>query len=189
MAAFCRFRGSMKITDQYRKLGVQEFYSDSTVQSTYQNPHEQFIMDCLNETFYQYFTESSSVLDLCSGNGLITSLLKSHGVHDIEGADLYMHERYSEETECKCYPFSFEDIADFKCTFDKQYDVIICSYAFDIVPESYRNKLLYALSTYTDNLILIRPNSHEVESDIWKLMHKNKYGKSRSTMYQKERHS
>ncbi|AQW89012.1 putative S-adenosyl-L-methionine-dependent methyltransferase [Erwinia phage pEa_SNUABM_50] len=179
----------MKITEQYRTLGVQNFYSCPSIQKTYQNPHGQFIIECLNNSFYQYFTENASVLDLGSGNGLISHALKTCGVHNIEGSDKYMYERYTEETGFKCYPYSFEDISDFNCTFEKEYDVIICSYAFDLVPESYRQKLLYALSTYTETLILIRPNSHELISDIWKLEYKNRTGKSRVTMYQKERHS
>lgn len=179
----------MKITDQYRTIGVQEFYASSDVQETYTNPHSNFITECLQDSYYKYFTENTSVLDLGSGNGLVSSLLKSCGVHNIEGSDKYMHERYTEETQFKCYPYSFEDIADFNCTFDKNYDVIICSYAYDLVPDSYRSKLLYALSTYSDNLILIRPNSHKLVDNNWNLIYDNKVQKSRSTVYQKKRHS
>ncbi|SOK58758.1 hypothetical protein [Yersinia phage fHe-Yen9-04] len=179
----------MKITEQYRTIGVQNFYSNPSIQQSYLNPHSTYIIECLNDSFYQYFTENTSVLDLASGNGIISHALKSYGVHNIEGSDKYMYERYTEETGFLCYPYSFEDIADFNCIFEKEYDVIICSYAFDLVPESYKNKLLYALSTYTDTLILIRPNSHELSSDIWKVVHKNKIEKTRSIIYQKERHS
>jgi len=180
----------MKVTEQYRTLGVQEYYQQQETQKTYTNPHEQFVNECLMDTFYQFFTEDATVLDLASGNGLVSSVLKNCGVQNIEGADKYMHERYTEETGFKCYPYSFEDIADFQCTFDKEYDVIICSYAYDIVPESYRNKLLYALSTYSDSLILIRPNSHSIESTIWNEVHRSKVHKSRAVVYNKEkRHS
>ncbi len=180
----------MKITDKYRTIGVQQYYQDPETQETYVNPHAQFIQECVQEAFYQYFTEDATVLDLACGNGLISTVLKSCGVSNIEGSDKYMFERYSEETSLNCYPYSFEDIADFNCQFNQYYDVIICSYAFDIVPESYRNKMLYALSTYTDKLILIRPNSHELDSELWELVHKNKVQKSTATVYtKKERHS
>lgn len=180
----------MKVTEQYRKIGVQEYYKDTNTQQNYINPHAEYVNESLLNAFYEYFTEDATVLDLCCGNGLVSSVLKSCGVLNIEGADKYMFERYTEETGFNCFHYSFEDIADFNCMFDKYYDVIICSYAFDIVPESYRNKLLYALSTYTDKLILIRPNSHEINSELWELVHKNKVHKSTATIYKKkERHS
>jgi len=179
----------MKITEQYRTLGVQQYYQDPNTQATYENPHQDYVNDCLMNSFYQYFTEDASVLDLACGNGLVSNLLKHCGVSDIEGADKYMHDRYTEETGFVCYPYSFEDIADFNCIFEKRYDVIICSYAFDLVPESYRQKLLYALSTYTDTLILIRPNSHVIDPAIWLEVHQCKFQKSRAIVYQKERHS
>lgn len=177
----------MKISDQYRTIGVQNFYSCPSVQKTYQNPHRQFIIECLNNSFHKHFTKNASVLDLGSGNGLVSSALKESGVHNIEGSDKYMHERYTKETGFVCYPYTFEDIADFNSIFEKEYDTIICSYAFDLVPKSYHKKLLYSLSTYTSTLILIRPNSHELVSDIWKLKYKNRTGKSRVTVYQREK--
>lgn len=180
----------MKITEQYRSIGVQEYYQDEETQRTYENPHADFVHDAVKMAFYQNFTENASVLDLCCGNGLVSSSLKSFGVHNIEGSDKYMFERYTEETGFKCYPYSVEDIADFNVQFDQYYDVIICSYAFDIVPDSYRNKLLYALSTYTDTLIIVRPNSHEIYSDIWKMDFRWKVAKSTAMIYtKKERHS
>lgn len=179
----------MKITEHYRSIGVQEYYQNEETQRTYENPHAEFATKSLLASFHQYFTEDATVLDLCSGNGLISSVLKSCGVQDIEGADKYMYERYSEETGFICHPYSFEDIADFNVQFEKYYDVIVCSYAFDIVPDSYKNKLLYALSTYTDTLILIRPNSHILESDIWEMIHRTKVHKSTATVYKKKRHS
>ncbi len=179
----------MKITEQYRTIGVQEYYQDPVTQATYENPHQDYVTDCLMNSFYQYFTEDASVLDLACGNGLVSNILKQCGVSDIEGADKYMYDRYTEETGFVCYPYSFEDIANFNCICEKRYDVIICSYAFDLVPESYRKKLLYALSTYADTLILIRPNSHVVEPSIWVDVHQCKFQKSRAIVYQKERHS
>jgi 2-polyprenyl-3-methyl-5-hydroxy-6-metoxy-1,4-benzoquinol methylase len=179
----------MKITEKYRTLGVQEYYQDLNTQATYMNPHQEFVNQCLMDSFFQYCTESTSVLDLACGNGLISNILKSCGVQNIEGSDKYMHDRYTEETGFICHPYSFEDIADFNCIFENRYDVIICSYAFDLVSESYKQKLLYALSTYSDTLILIRPNSHLIDPTIWKDVHQCKYQKSRAVVYQKERHS
>ena len=179
----------MKITEQYRTIGVQEYYQDPNTQATYSNPHALFIENSLRTIFCENFTEGVTVLDLACGDGLISSILKECGVSDIEGSDKYMYERYTNETGFNCYDYSFEDIADFNCTFDKHYDVIVCSYAYDIVPESYKQKLLYALSTYTDNLILIRPNSHIVDNSIWQELQYCKIEKSRAVLYKKERHS
>lgn len=179
----------MKITEQYRTIGVQRYYQDPNIQSTYENPHKEFVNNCLMNSFYQYFTEDASVLDLACGNGLISNILKHCGVTNIEGSDKYMHYRYTEETGFPCYPYSFEDISDFNCIFEKYYDVIICSYAFDLVPESYKEKLLYSLSTYTDTLILIRPNSHVIESSIWFDVYKYKSKKSRAIVYKKKDNS
>lgn len=173
----------MKITEKYRTIGIQEYYQSKIVQDTYENPHQKFVDMCLIDLYYNCFSENTSVLDLACGNGMVSNILKKCGISNIEGADKYMYNRYINETGFLCYPFSFEDIADFNCIFEKQYNVIICSYAFDLVPESYKNKLLYSLSTYTDTLILIRPNSHVVPETIWKEAYKSRFGKSRLVMY------
>lgn len=64
-------------------------------------------------------------------------------------------------------------------------DVIVLSYAIDLVESSYLSTMLYGLSTIADHLIVIRPNNHVVEHFAWQLSKTVKVEKSRGMLYTK----
>lgn len=169
------------ITNQYRKIGVDKYYEDFSFE--YENPHKGNVISCLEKI---YDKKWSNILDLACGDGLISKWIKFYNQDaEIIGCDKFMHDRYQKETGNFCYQHSFEDIANHKVSFDTHFDVIICSYAIDLVPSSYMAKLLWELSNISNNLLLIRPNNHLIESYEWTLSNKIKVEKSRATLYTK----
>lgn len=174
----------MKIRDEYNKLGIAEFYRIKN--EAYSNPHEKFIEDCL---LYHWSEGYNTVLDMACGDGLVTKYLKYKKMVEkgnIYGCDAYLNERYEKETKEKCYKYSFEEIS--KGEFDLQeVDIIIMSYAIDLVDKSYLNNFLYSLSTLSENLLIIRPNKHILPESYWKKESHFFNGKSKSVLYKNKR--
>jgi SAM-dependent methyltransferase len=165
-----------KITEIYRSVGVQEYYK--TVGSEYVNPHKDFVYNCLDEL---NCTSSGTVLDLACGTGDVS---KYFNPVSCVGSDKFLYKEYQTITGNNCYQYSFEDIADFNFDIKENIDLIVCSYAIDLVPSTYLNKLLYSLSTISTRMILIRPNSHIVPEQYWRVVQKVKHGKSRGVLYE-----
>lgn len=171
---------SKPIRQLYDDQGVVGYYSENS--DTYQNPHSKFAIDCLVNQWNKNF---KSVLDLACGDGLITKHLTSNHMADvIYGCDKFMYERYTKETGNVCYPLSFEDIASFNFDIPKV-DIIVISYAIDLIPKSYLNQFLLALSFFSEYLLIIRPNNHSIDETYWKAANSFKSGKSKSILYQK----
>lgn len=174
----------MKIRDEYNKLGVAEFYKIKN--DAYSNPHEKFVEECL---LYHWSEKYKTVLDMGCGDGLVTKYLKKNKLvvtDNVYGCDAYMYERYERETKEKCFKYSFEDISKGEYNLPKV-DVIIMSYAIDLVDKSYLNNFLYSLSTLSEELIIIRPNKHILPETYWKIESDFFNGKSKSILYKNKR--
>lgn len=168
------------VTEQYRDIGVNQYYSQFS--ETYENPHEKFVVKCLESTFNP---EWKSVLDLACGNGLVSKWVhRNHNANLIVGCDKFMSERYKKETGFDCYDLTFEEMTQDVTSIQKQFDVVICSYAIDLLDKSYIGALAWQLATIAKNVILIRPNNHVLDiHGCWHLEALIKHGKSRATVY------
>lgn len=171
---------TLSIRKEYETLGVDTYYSDHA--ETYHNPHAVFALNCLDQLWKKDF---KSVLDFACGDGLVSKhLAKTQCVDGIVGCDKFMFSRYIKETHNECFQYSFEDISNGAFELPKV-DVIVFSYAIDLVGSSYLNTMLYGLSTVSDNLIVIRPNNHVVDHFAWSLHKTVKTEKSRGMLYTK----
>lgn len=171
---------SLSIRKEYETLGVDNYYTDNS--ETYHNPHAIFALNCLEQLWSEQF---KNVLDFACGDGLASKYLrKNHNIDNIIGCDKFMYSRYERETKNTCFQFSFEDIANGNFELPKV-DVIVFSYAIDLVKTSYLNNMLYNLSNISESLIVIRPNNHIVEHFSWKLEQTVKVEKSRGMLYKK----
>lgn len=171
---------SLSIRKEYETLGVDNYYIENA--ESYHNPHAIFALQCIEKLWTESF---KNVLDFACGDGLASKYLrKNKNVDSIIGCDKFMFSRYERETKNQCFRFSFEDIANGNFELPKV-DVIVFSYAIDLVKASYLNNLLYNLSNVSDNLIVVRPNNHTVEHFSWKLEQFVKVEKSRGMLYKK----
>lgn len=189
---------SESIRSKYESLGVDLYYSN--LGKDYQNPHSEYALSCFEDIWNSYIlknldtvnsTSTFRVLDFACGDGLISKYLKSSYLNllnsnslIINGCDKYLDERYEFETGLNCFPYSFEDVANFSHTLPK-YDLIVISYAIDLVKESYLDNFLYSLSQLTNKLLIIRPNNHLLDSYCWKLSYNNRFNKARGYLYEK----
>jgi hypothetical protein len=169
---------TLSIRKEYETLGVDTYYSDNA--DSYHNPHAVFALTCLDALWNQEF---KSVLDFACGDGLVSKHLKNK-YPDIlvSGCDKFLHERYLHETGNLTFSYSFEDVANGLAQLPSV-DVIVFSYAIDLVEKSYLNTMLYYLSTISKNLIVIRPNSHIVEHFSWKAKQQVKCEKAKAVLY------
>lgn len=170
----------MKIRDEYNKIGVASFYKIKN--KSYINPHKDFIEECL---LYHWSSKYKTVLDMACGDGLVTKYLKNKNLiskGNIFGCDAYMYERYEKETKEKCFKYAFEDISKGEFAIPKV-DIIIMSYAIDLVEKTYLNNFLYGLSIISEKLLIIRPNKHVVPDVYWEKESHYFNGKSKSILY------
>lgn len=165
------------IRNEYQNIGVDTYYIQNA--DSYENPHSNFALNCLNALWKDEFI---NVLDFASGDGLISKHLAKNKFCTIVGCDKFLHERYARETGNKSFNYSFEDVANGYAEFPK-FDVIVFSYAIDIVEKSYLNNLLYGLSVFSKYLIVIRPNNHSIDNFAWKEEKSVKFGKARGIIY------
>lgn len=166
------------IRNEYTQMGVGNYYLQNA--DTYENPHSNFAINCLNQLWNPAF---STVLDLACGDGLISKHLKnSQFKGTIVGCDKYLSARYMKETGNHCHSFSFEEIANGQHDLPKV-DVIVISYALDLIEKSYLNTFMFALSLISDNLIVIRPNNHKVDHFAWTVAQGSRSEKARGVLY------
>ena len=167
------------IFDQYKKYGIDEYYLK--LGDKYSNPHEKYIISCLDLI---NFNKNDDFLDLFCGDGLITSYLLNKKCHNITGCDKYMSDIYVKKCNKQCLNFSFEDIAFDYNLFDKKFDTIIISYAFDLIPNELRQMIIFHLSLICNDLILLRPNKHLIKENSFFKLHKMiSIGKTNLTWY------
>lgn len=170
----------MKIREEYNDLGVEGFYLNKG--DVYDNPHKSYIEECLS---FHWKDNFKKVLDLGCGDGLVSKYIKKrYKTTSIYGCDAYMKDRYEKETGNKCYSYSFEDIA--KGVKDlPEVDIIVISYAIDLLDRNYLNNFLYCLSLYSNKLLIIRPNKHTLPELYWKEKERFFFSKSKSIIYEK----
>lgn len=169
------------IRNEYQAIGIDTYYSEKG--DEYSNPHSKDAVSCLNAVWNDSWT---SVLDFACGDGLMTKALSSRKIPNIVGCDKFMSSRYEKETQKNCLKLSFEEVANFEHELPLT-DIVVFSYAIDIVPSTYLSGLLYALSCSTEYLLVIRPNNHKLEHFSWSIDKEVRFGKARGVLYKKKK--
>jgi ubiquinone/menaquinone biosynthesis C-methylase UbiE len=165
------------IRQQYEQCGVDSYYLEHG--GGYENPHAQDVVKCLR---YFYSKEKHmKVLDFACGDGLVSKRIGNQS--KIIGCDGYLYERYTKETGNRCHKHTFQDICDFNNFIENNFDLIVFSYAIDLVESSYIQQLLYRLSTIGKEMLVIRPNKHIIDSPLWSIKEKYNADKSKSALY------
>lgn len=160
---------SYSIRDCYNEHGL-DFYKNIP----YNNPH--FVdIKFLVESNLNHIR--GTVLDMCCGNGEITSILKNNCI----GVDPYLYEKYKSNTGNYCLPYSFKDMIEKGLP---KVDTIICSYAIHLCCKSMLPMLLYSLSQSSDNLIIISPSDSLEIKHYWKLKNHVKHNRTHWRQYE-----
>ena len=166
------------IRNQYEEFGVDNYYLEHG--DEYQNPHAQDVIKCLR---YFYCKEKyRKILDFACGDGLVSKWIGKRS--EVVGCDGYLQERYKRETGNRCYNHTFQDICNFNNFIENNFDLIVFSYAIDLVDRNYINQLLYRLSTISTEMLVIRPNKHIISEDFWNIKTVVREGKSVGTLYE-----
>lgn len=159
------------IRNIYKNLSIKDYYQNHD----YFNPHFGNIEYLINEFKNIKTFDNKNVLDLCCGNGEISNLFPESFV---TGCDPYTFEKYKLKTNNDCLNKSFLDIV--KNGLDKEYDFIICSYGLHLCDNSLKSNLLYTLSQYAKNLIVITSNDNCIKNiNWWNLIHFSEFNRTK----------
>jgi predicted nicotinamide N-methyase len=165
----------MSFSKIYNEYGVDQYYSQ--IGSRYTNPHTEYI----NLSLKHDLDVSKKYLDLSSGDGVVSKFLVCQGITQVRGCDPYLHSSYEKNLKLRCYPYSFTDILNGKLK--EKFDVIICSYALHLLPESYLPNFLYKLTEVGNRLIILSPHKKPNINFFWKLEKNLKFGKTHRRDY------
>lgn len=179
------------IRQHYDHLGVEEYYKKEG--DNYSNPHNKFAIACFNDIWQKKLNKiikdnpNYKICDFACGDGLITKELLRKSAFEklslnIIGNDKFMSERYINETKLNCHTHSFNEVAEGLSTIGNV-DLMVISYAIDLVEKSYLQKFLYQVALTSKNLLIIRPNKHLLNSPYWDLEYQNKIEKSKGFLY------
>ena len=153
----------LKIYNQYQEYGVEGYYKKHS--SEYFNPHQEKIKLLYKKYIQHHIPRKATILDVACGDGLIEKIInktKTQSECYIEGTDPFFDNKH-----CK-YNFSFEDIALGKL--EKEYDVIICCYAFHLIKDTWKYDFLSQLSRMTTKFIIITPSKKiTINNPLWKV--------------------
>jgi hypothetical protein len=148
----------MSFTENY-KNGVDNYYKN--IGNSYINPHQDIIQFLVRSKCSHHKT----VLDLAAGTGEVTLSLPNTKV---TGVEPFLFSNYSKNTNCVCYPLTFEEIAEGKLK--GNWDAAICSFALHLLKESWLPKLLYALGDITSNFYILSPHKKPyIDNFMWEL--------------------
>lgn len=164
----------MSIRERYDSYGVDSFYLSHA--DTYSNPHQARVIALLEHLKKEYTFES--LCDLACGDGLVTKHLPVSG--HAYGVDKYLYDLYAKETGKHCVPIDFKDMIN--CPFRKS-DVVVISYAVDLIPRDIFQAMLYNLAICFKHMVVIRPNKKFIYSDYFSLEHTKLEGQTQMTVY------
>lgn len=169
----------MSIRAQYEQHGVAGYYAEHA--GSYANPHAHAVVSLLHQVWDERWT---SGIDLACGDGLVT---KTKGnVCEFIGIDPYLNDRYTQETGRACIRASAQHIVGGTVCLPKA-KVIVCSYAFDLIPQSFTHDLLWRLADAADNLVVIRPNKKVIDHLMWSPLFKSACDRTHVVVYKKSK--
>jgi SAM-dependent methyltransferase len=150
-----------KIRPQYENLGVQGFYQAHG--ATYRNPHEKQIRVLLEQLAPDL--DLSNTLDLACGSGEVSLKLLELGAK-VSGIDPFTAEAYLKRTGLTAENLNFEQIAD-GILENRQYSLIICSFAMHLMPISRLPLLTYQLANISPQLLILTPHKRPILKPEW----------------------
>lgn len=168
------------IRNQYAQLGVDNYYKTNA--DVYQNPHEAIIASLISQSLDR-IDYGESIYDLCCGNGLVTKLLNQN-VRFIKGIDPYMATQYREQTGKECFELDFKQMSQ-NINLPKV-NTIVCSFALHLCPESLLPNVLYNLSQFAQQLVIITPNKKPNITQFWEMTDEIVQDRVRLRIYRKE---
>lgn len=156
---------SPSVRGEYLRLGVERFYQDHGHE--YQNPHEARIGQALRAVLERHaLGPNSRVLDLCCGSGEVTLALRDLGRYQVDGADPYTGAAYERRTGTRPIAIGFEQIAG-GALLDRQYDLIVCSFALHLLASSRLPAVVWQLSRSAPHLWILTPHKRPHLSPHW----------------------
>lgn len=176
-------RNPKPIRHEYETRGVRGFYQDRG--SHYRNPHEPAIRESLQLVVRDWDLDLTHVLDLAAGSGEVTLALRDLiGAQRIDGIDPYTFKAYQSRTGQAAGRETFEQISGGALA-DRNYSLIVCSFAMHLVERSRLPGLAQALSRIADSLLILTPHKRpEIRPDWgWKLTHERVTQRVRSRLY------
>ena len=152
------------IRGQYERYGVQHFYEQFG--RDYRNPHEPAIREVIQLAVKTWTLDLQKVLDLACGSGEATLILAALQATEIDGIDPYTAEAYRQRTGKIAEPITFEQIAGGVLA-DRQYTLIVCSFALHLVEESRLPLLALQLSQIAPVLLIVTPHKRPILKPEW----------------------
>lgn len=144
--------------DLYNEHGVADYYLLHG--STYKNPHEPIIYDCIGRLISDYnISQFGRYLDLACGDGAVTRALIDNAIpaDNIMGCDPYTYAAYENRTNRQAMRLYFDQLYDLP-----GFDVIICSFALHLLEESRMPWVCYHISHKCKTFVVISPHKKPV---------------------------
>jgi SAM-dependent methyltransferase len=166
--------------------GVAEHYQSSGAQ--YVNPHEPVIHELISRFWPGRLRGVASVMDLCGGSGELTrAMLGVDGSLSIVGVDPFTHVAYERETGRPCRRFGFDDIAAGRAAFER-FDLIGCSFALHLCPESMLPAVCTMLAQASPLLLIVTPHKrpHIEPAWGWRLADEMLFRRVRGRLYRSD---
>lgn len=166
----------------YDTIGSTNFYQLFLLDKKlkYNNPHSKKFHHIISQIVKHVQLNDHAILDLSAGSGEITKELQTLTLtNDIIGCDPYLFAQYEQNTNLKCYKYTFDDIMNNNANdLPKHFSIVFCSYALHLCDNI--NKLLKYFSTKSEYFCILSPNGHNLQ-DIeesgyciyWQFKHKN----------------
>lgn len=155
---------TVSIRHQYEEHGVEGYYSQFGAE--YCNPHEPIIREAIQESIRRWQLNLNHVLDLACGSGEVTRILREAGCCQIDGIDPHTGDAYLARTGQRAEGFSFEQIAAGALA-ERQYSLIVCSFAMHLIDESWLPALLAQLGLISDTLLILTPHKRPDIKATW----------------------
>lgn len=155
------------------KNAAREWYEDGVGQhylvqgSTYRNPHEPIVRECVARAAGLWTLDSSQVLDLACGSGEFTrALIAAQPLANIAGCDPFTFEAYEREVGRGCERLNFEAVADGAMR-GRRYSLIGCSFAMHLCQPSLLPQLALELAQISRQLMILTPHKRPAIRDAW----------------------
>ena len=159
------------IRAHYEKKGVKGYYGSEE----YKNPHEARVRDVVRYTTLHWdLLDSNSklpVLDLSAGSGEVTAALIDFPCSfqgRINAVDPYTYRTYNKRFKgvLQCENVGFEEILCGALE-EKQYQLIVCSYALHLASMNQLPGVAMALSRISPKLLIITPHKRPILHLSW----------------------
>ena len=175
------------IREEYAEFGPEEFYQSHG--SEYRNPHEQAIRSTLTHCHKRWSLDLTNVLDLACGSGEVTLAVRDLGTGHVDGIDPYTAAAYRQRTGQDALQLSFAQIAAGEWD-QRQYSLIICSYALHLLEPSRLPVLLQRLAQCAPGLLVLSPHKRPViKSDCgWRLLDEAYHQRVRARLFASAAH-